>query len=61
MAGFEITRGKQMKALKVLIYGVEGVGKTTLAASFHAVDQDFQCLHLLSSRDFKTSHVIPPY
>ena len=34
MAGFEITRGKQMKALKVLIYGVEGVGKTTLAASF---------------------------
>ena len=34
MAGFEITRGKQMKALKVLVYGVEGVGKTTLAASF---------------------------
>ena len=31
---FEITRGKQTKALKVLIYGVEGVGKTTLAAQF---------------------------
>ena len=31
---YEITRGKQVKALKTLIYGVEGVGKTTLAASF---------------------------
>ena len=31
---FEITRGKQLKPLKTLIYGVEGVGKTTLAAAF---------------------------
>lgn len=31
---FEIIRGKQHKALRVLIYGVEGVGKTTLAAQF---------------------------
>lgn len=31
---FEITRGKKTKALKVLIYGVEGIGKTTLAAQF---------------------------
>lgn len=31
---FEITRGKQNKALRCLIYGVEGVGKTTLAAQF---------------------------
>ena len=31
---YEITRGKQLKALKVLIYGVEGVGKTTFAAQF---------------------------
>ena len=32
--GYEITRGRRAKALKVLIYGCEGVGKTCLAASF---------------------------
>ena len=32
--GYEITRGRKAKALKVLIYGCEGVGKTCLAASF---------------------------
>ena len=31
---YEITRGPQYKAQKVLIYGVEGIGKTTFAAQF---------------------------
>lgn len=31
---FEITTGIQHKPLRVLIYGVEGVGKTTLASQF---------------------------
>ena len=31
---FEITRGRQLQAQKVLIYGQHGVGKTTLAAQF---------------------------
>lgn len=30
----EIIRGKQQKALKVVMYGVEGVGKSTFAANF---------------------------
>lgn len=30
----EIIRGKQRKALKVVMYGVEGVGKSTFAANF---------------------------
>lgn len=31
---YEITRGKVQKAKKVVLYGVEGVGKTTFAAQF---------------------------
>ncbi|MDE6590297.1 MAG: ATP-binding protein, partial [Oscillospiraceae bacterium] len=30
----EIISGKQSKALKVVIYGPEGIGKSTLAAAF---------------------------
>ena len=29
-----ITRGKQAKAQRVIIYGTEGIGKSTLAAQF---------------------------
>ena len=32
--GFAISRGVKAKAFKVLIYGVEGIGKTLLAAKF---------------------------
>lgn len=32
--GFEITRGVELKPQKVVVYGPEGVGKTTLAAKF---------------------------
>ena len=35
MMDFQITRGKQERAQKVLIYGQHGVGKTTFAACFH--------------------------
>ena len=31
---FEITNGKQNKAIKTVIYGVEGIGKSSLAAKF---------------------------
>lgn len=31
---YEITRGKMPKAKKVVLYGVEGIGKTTFAAQF---------------------------
>lgn len=34
MAKYEITCGVRQKALRVGIYGVEGIGKTTLAAQF---------------------------
>ncbi|MCL2810416.1 MAG: ATP-binding protein [Clostridia bacterium] len=34
MAGFEITRGKVQRAQKVVVYGPEGIGKSTLAAAF---------------------------
>jgi hypothetical protein len=34
MANFTITRGKVERAQKVVIYGPEGIGKTTLAAAF---------------------------
>lgn len=32
--GFQITRGVQVKPQKVVVYGVEGVGKTMLASQF---------------------------
>lgn len=31
---YEITRGRQQKAQKIVIYGVEGIGKSTFAANF---------------------------
>lgn len=34
MAPLNITRGRTQKALKVILYGPEGIGKTTLAAQF---------------------------
>ena len=34
MTGFQITRGPLDKARRVLIYGVPGIGKTTLASQF---------------------------
>lgn len=34
MASFEIIKGIQAKPLKVVIYGVEGIGKSTLASQF---------------------------
>jgi len=34
MAGFEITRGRVQRAQKVVVYGPEGIGKSTLAAAF---------------------------
>ena len=34
MAKYEITSGIRQRALRVVLYGVEGIGKTTLAAQF---------------------------
>jgi energy-coupling factor transporter ATP-binding protein EcfA2 len=37
MAPLNITRGRIIQALKVILYGPEGIGKTTLAACFPGV------------------------
>ena len=53
-----ITRGKQAKAQRVIIYGTEGIGKSTLASQFPNplfIDTRFYKQHDVARMDKPTS------